>query len=64
MLGILVEILDFSFEILGISKICDYRIPYSFFENPMNIFHISILNTVRVIAECHYVNLLIFLSLS
>ena len=26
-LGILIEILDFSFEILGILKICDNRIP-------------------------------------
>ena len=41
----------------------------SFLENPVNIFHISILNTVclkkgsliQVIAECHYVNLFIFL---
>ena len=43
----------------------------SFLENPLNIFHILILNTVclkkrsliRVIAEWHYVNLLIFLTI-
>ena len=39
--------------------------------NPVNIFHVSILNTVclkkcsfiRVIAECDYVNLFIFLTI-
>ena len=43
----------------------------SFLENPVNVFHISILNTVylkkcsivQVIAERHYVNLLIFLTI-
>ena len=43
----------------------------SFLKNPVNIFHVSILNTVclkkcsliRVIAECDYVNLLIFLTI-
>ena len=42
-----------------------------FSKNPVNIFHVSILNTVclkkcsfiRVIAECDYVNLLIFLTM-
>ena len=42
-----------------------------FSRNPVNIFHVSILNTVclkkssfiRVIAECDYVNLLIFLTI-
>ena len=43
----------------------------SFLENPMNIFHISILNTIslkkclliQVIAGYHYVNFLIFLTI-
>ena len=30
MLDILIKILGFSFEILGISKTCDNRIPYLF----------------------------------
>ena len=42
-----------------------------FSKNPVNIFHVSILNTVclkkcsliRVTAECDYVNLLIFLTI-